>query len=80
MTRETKDELLLIMLFLGFLLFRGSLFEVGASALFPCPKPGVFVDTLSGSLDRSSDGLPSLSLSLILNVFRSVEPLDAPAT
>jgi hypothetical protein len=78
MTRETKDELLLIMLFFGFLLFSGSLLEVAASATFPCPKLGVFVDTLSCSLAKSTDGLPSLSLSLMLNVFRSVAPLEAP--
>jgi hypothetical protein len=80
MTRETKDELLLMMLFFGFRLFSGSLLEAAASATLPCPKPGVFVDTLSLSLDQSIDSLPSLSLSLMLKVFRSVEPLDAPVT
>jgi hypothetical protein len=80
MTRETKDELLLMMLFFGFRLLSGSLLEAEASATFPCPKPGVFVDALSLSLDKSTDSLPSLSLSLMLKVFWSVEPLDAPVT
>ena len=80
MTRETKEELLLMMLFFGFRLLSGSLLEVAASATFPCPKPGVFMDTLSCSLDQSIDSLPSLSLSPMLKVFRSVEPLDTPVT
>jgi hypothetical protein len=80
MTRETKDELLLMMLFFGFRRLSGSLLGVAASATFPCPKPGVFEDTLSSSLDQSMDSLPSLSLSLMLGAFRSVEPLDAPVT
>ena len=80
MTRETKDELLLMMLFFGFRLLSGSLLEAAARATFPCPKTGVFVETLSCSLDQSMDSLLSLSLSLMLKVFRSVEPLDAPVT
>jgi len=80
MTRETKDELLLMMLFFGFRRLSGSLFGAAASATFPCPKPGVFEYTLSSSLDQSMDSLPSLSLSLMLGAFRSVEPLDAPVT
>jgi hypothetical protein len=80
MTRETKDELLLMMLFFGFRLLSGSLLEAAASATFPCPKTGVFVDTLSCSLEKSLDSPSSLSLSLLLKVFRSVEPFDAPVT
>ena len=78
MTRETKEELLLMMLFFGFRLFSGSLFEVAASATFPCPKLGVIAETVSCSFDKSNDGLPSMSLSLMLKVFQSVEPLEAP--
>jgi hypothetical protein len=40
MTRDTKDELLLIMLFLGFRFFSPSLTGAGTSAGFPSPKGG----------------------------------------
>ena len=76
-TRETKDELLLIMLFFGFRLLSGSLLEAGANATFPVPNAGVFVE-LSLSLFKSTDALPSLSLSLMLYVFLCDELFDGP--
>lgn len=38
MTRETNEELLLMMLFLGFRFFEGSFTGGAAKALFPSPK------------------------------------------
>ncbi len=64
-TRDTNDELLLMMLFFGFRLLSGSLLEAGASAVLPVPNAGVLVE-LSLSLFKSTDVLPSLSLSLML--------------
>lgn len=44
MTRETKDELLLIILFLGFRLLSASFEVVKVSERFPSPNAGVVED------------------------------------
>jgi len=61
-------------LFLGFLLFNASLPVAAVRAILPSPKGGAD-PVLSVSLPRSAEGRPSLSLSVILNVFRAGESL-----
>ena len=74
-TRETNDELLLMIFPFGFRFFKAS-FPVagaGARAAFPPPNAGVDPSLVAPSVLFSAEGRPSLSLSLIL--LRSGFPL-----
>ena len=72
-TLDTYDELLLIMLFFGFFLFKASFPVIGAKRVFSAPKAGalLYVPLEDGGNWASSpavswDSLDSFSLSLIL--------------
>lgn len=64
MTREMKDELLLVMLFLGFRRLLGSLVFSGASRAFPSPNAGadMAVADVDGPPSLKEVPLPSPSL------------------
>ena len=49
MTLDMKDELLLVMLFLGFLRFPASLAATGARRVLPSPNAGAEVADVSGA-------------------------------
>jgi hypothetical protein len=48
MTRDTNDELLLIMLFFGLRFFEGSFAAIGARAALPSPKGGAVTFAFEG--------------------------------
>lgn len=68
-TREINDELLLVMLFLGFrLLFRSLVFS-GASRVFPSPKAGADIAVSDAGPSLSEVPWPSPSLLNLASSF-----------
>lgn len=59
MTLEMKDELLLVMLFLGFFRLPLSFVLVCVSMVFPSPNAGVSFDNTVPSVELSPASLPS---------------------
>ena len=51
MTLDMKDELLLVILFLGFFRLLASLTATGASSVLPCPNAGALVAKAGRSLE-----------------------------